>query len=529
VKKFLDLLEVIPEPQGAEYHSKLLALIEKLQGVGLAFFDDMLICRYADEGFAELAETSAEKLLGVHMQTLMPGASVDKFTNLSTQKRVSIFSAKPLTLTFVSAVKGQSLLAEASPAWKDGEFFGVLAAVYPAMPGEQAQFPRLREMPLLKLIHEIDSEPRMQKLIGPSAGPRIIVLNGEGRLEFISRTARALFGLPEEEQVDYVISSDTNFSSPDTASLVNDALMGMEVHFPPVTYSTDLPGALGHGSGRTATLHFSFRQFEDTSSSTYIAMVIYVPQQAEFSQTVAFMQRSESVAMLARGVAHEFNNIFAAIKGITSLLHSEIEEGGFADNYLSKMDGLVERGVKLIADLTSYARMSEPRMEKVSVEEFFSNFTSMVDFVVPKDVKLTAPVQAKGYLECDRNLLRQALFNLVQNALDALHDTRDKRISILAEAREAGASGLPPGLFRFSTPDVLVVSIADSGPGIPAELAGSIFEPYFSTKDPQRSTGLGLNVSSQIFRRHGGVLFAERQGPLGGAEFRIYLPLHMQP
>jgi signal transduction histidine kinase len=504
VKKLIELLKQVPEVPGQEYQGKLLTFVEQLHGVGLAFFDEMLTCRYADFGFADLAEVPVEKLLGMQMQYLFPGISHEKLADKDSKVMVLPYASEPVTQPFVSAITGRSMRAEVTPV-------------------------SLRDMPLIKLVSEIDSEPRLTKLIGQSESPNIMILDNHGRLQFISRSARLLFGLPEEGEVEYTISEDANFAPQETASLVNDALMGMEVYFPPVEYSCSLPGALGHGSGRTTVLNFVFRQFDEASPSAFIGMLAFVPESPAFNPSVAFMQRSESVAMLARGVAHEFNNIFAAIKGITSLLQSEVEVESFASNYLGKMGGLIDRGVKLISDLTSYARMSEPRMDKVPVQEFFRNFTSLVDFVVPKDVKLEADIKAEGYIECDPNLLRQGLFNIVQNALDALSDLPNKRIRIFAEARDDTNSGLPAGVFRFATPDILYVSIADSGPGIPAELANRVFEPYFSTKDPQRSTGLGLNVSAQIFRRHGGVLLAERQGELGGAELRIYLPLYKQP
>ncbi len=529
MKKLIELLKQVPEVAGQEYQGKLLTFVEQLHGVGLAFFDEMLTCRYADFGFAELAEVPVEKLLGMQMQYLFPGISHEKLADKDSKVMVLPYASEPVTQPFVSAITGRSMRAEVTPVWRGDEFFGVLAVVHPPPRAKAVPDFSLWDMPLLKLISEIDSEPRLTKLLGQNESPNIMILDNHGRLQFISRSARLLFGLPDEGEVEYTISEDANFAPQETASLVNDALMGMEVYFPPVEYSCSLPGALGHGSGRTSVLNFVFRQFDEASPSAFIGMLAFVPENPAFNPSVAFMQRSESVAMLARGVAHEFNNIFAAIKGITSLLQSEVEVESFASNYLGKMGGLIDRGVKLISDLTSYARMSEPRMDKVPVQEFFRNFTSLVDFVVPKDVKLEADIKAEGYIECDPNLLRQGLFNIVQNALDALSDLPNKRIRIFAEARDDTNSGLPAGVFRFATPDILYVSIADSGPGIPAELANRVFEPYFSTKDPQRSTGLGLNVSAQIFRRHGGVLLAERQGELGGAELRIYLPLHKQP
>src|SRR4030042_1149082 len=217
--------------------------------------------------------------------------------------------------------------------------------------------------------------------------------------------------------------------------------------------------------------------------------------------------------MLARGVAHEFNNIFAAIKGITSLLQPEVEAASEAAFYLNKMDSLVDRGVKLIENLSSYARLREPNAQRISVGEFFDGFTSLMDYVMPKDVKLEFHLEAEGTVEADPNSLRQAFFNIVQNGLDAMEPREDKRIRVAVT--ELRAESLQGALLRFSTPEVLLVSIADSGPGISDELAGRIFEPYYSTKNPQHSSGLGLNVSQQIARRHGGVLLEERSSSLG--------------
>ena len=304
--------------------------------------------------------------------------------------------------------------------------------------------------------------------------------------------------------------------------------MGQEIHFPPIDYYTELDGALGKGAKIQKTLAFSLSPMEDAGGRPILCLYISQPSPGEeVSQSVTLMQRSESVAMLARGVAHEFNNIFAAIRGITSLLQSDADSESTTATYLQKVNGLIDRGVKLISNLTSYARLHEPRISKLAVEDFFEDFASLIEFVVPKDVKLELSLKAGGSVEADPNSLRQALFNIVQNSFEAMLDVEEKRIRL--NVSEVAPGNLPGGAFRFSTPSVLLVSIIDSGSGIPADLAASIFEPYFSTKDPQSSSGLGLNVTQQIIRRLGGVILAERTSELGGAAFSVYLPLHKGP
>jgi signal transduction histidine kinase len=423
----------------------------------------------------------------------------------------------------------RELIASASPLWKNGEFSGVLIIAQPAPEAEAEQrIYTLRDEPIAQILRQMEDDPRANRLYD-QLETSFLLLDSGGCAEYISPQARQLFKLnTDTATLPYSIVDDPNFERPETTSLVQDALMGQETHFPPIDYFTELDGALGKGAEIQTTLAFSLLPMEDAGGRPILCLHISQPSPGEeVSQSVTLMQRSESVAMLARGVAHEFNNIFAAIRGIASLLQSEADSESTTAAYLQKVNGLIERGVKLIANLTSYARLHEPRVSALVVEDFFEDFASLIEFVVPKDVKLELSLEAEGSVEADPNSLRQALFNIVQNSFEAMLDVESKRIRM--EVSEVAPSSLPGGLFRFSTSNVLLVRILDSGPGIHADLAASIFEPYFSTKDPQSSSGLGLNVTQQIIRRLGGVILAERTSELGGAAFSVYLPLHKEP
>jgi len=502
MSKFLEFIEQLPSSGDIAEPGKLLAFLEGAHWLGLAFFDDLLVCQWATPAFSEISGRQPQETVGAGLQSLFPGFDADRLRRRDERATQTGSPSAPQVVLGGPPQSKMELVASASPLWNKGEFYGVLVVAHPAPDAGAAQ-----------RAHSLRDS--------------FLLLDSGGRAEYISPKARQLFRLNDDAAPIYSIANDPNFERPETASLVKDALEGQETHFPPVDYYTEIDGALGKGANLQTTLAFSLLPIEDAGGRPILCLFISQPTLTdEVSQSVTLMQRSESVAMLARGVAHEFNNIFAAIKGIASLLQSEADSDSSTAAYLQKVNGLIDRGVKLITNLTSYARLHEPRVSKLIVQDFFDDFASLIEFVVPKDVKLELSLEAEGSVEADPNSLRQALFNIVQNSFEAMADTEKKLIRLEVSAVAPG--DLPGGAFRFSTPSVMLVSILDSGPGIPADLAASIFEPYFSTKDPQSSSGLGLNVTQQIIRRLGGVILAERTSKLGGAAFRVYLPLHKE-
>ncbi len=123
----------------------------------------------------------------------------------------------------------------------------------------------------------------------------------------------------------------------------------------------------------------------------------------------------------------------------------------------------------------------------------------------------------------DRPRLQQALLNLILNAYDALETFGELHIS--ARAGQAGKGEAFPLISGQCRPGSTVVDIlvADTGPGIPAELLSRVFDPFFTTKAVGHGSGLGLFITHEIIEEHGGCIAVSNR-PEGGAEFRIRLP-----
>jgi signal transduction histidine kinase len=524
--KFTRFLAALPEAPDNVWHGRICRLLEEAQDVGIAVFCDMLVCRFTTPVFSRLVGLAQEEIVGKPLLSLFPSIDEQVLTSADAARMRTEYAAEPVLTMLPRRGNAPGVLAKATSVWQNGNLVGVLVAASRFDP-EADDLPAFdsRELSLMEVMSILSDDPRVNRLYR-LIGPPILLLDAFGALLFASDRARRLFGVAKEAELPfYNIIADPNFQRAEVGSLIGGALQGEEVHLPPLEYYTELEGALGVGSGQKHTLKISLIPTEDIGGTQSVFMLVTQHgMPLEHLEPVALMQRSESVAMLARGVAHEFNNVFAAIKGITSMLETESETDSEAGVYLQKMDQLVDRGVKLITDLTNYAMVSQLKLTPHRAAVFFESFKSLVDFVIPRDVKCEFSISVDGEINADANSLRQALFNLIHNALEAVADSERREIHLTVDEVPPGSVELD--MLRFATPAVLRIQVADSGPGIPQGISTRIFEPYFTTRGSTSSSGLGLNVAQQIVRRHGGVILAERSGPLGGALFTVYLPLH---
>lgn len=353
------------------------------------------------------------------------------------------------------------------------------------------------------------------------------IFSTDGDLLFLSPSARSLLGLPEKGPVpEYNLTRDDNFVGTEYSSFIKSALACEEVFLPIVQYKFS-GSSLGQALNDVLPLRMSFHPIEDIDGRSLIILRIWKEREDVRFQPILLMQRSESASMLARGIAHEFNNVLASIRSAVSIIQLDLDPSHPSHSYLKKLDELVNRGCKLISDLTSYVRVSEPVFEVMALQDYAEHFFGLAALMVPRGINLVTSVSGTNHIRIDIHRLDQALFNLVHNAIEAVSEAEVKTVSIKME--ETSLTGWESDLFEERISRAVRITVEDSGPGIPEEVYPKIFEPYFSTKEPRRNSGLGLNVAEQIVIEHSGILLAFPHGSLGGASFSIYLPLSKEP
>jgi nitrogen fixation/metabolism regulation signal transduction histidine kinase len=228
---------------------------------------------------------------------------------------------------------------------------------------------------------------------------------------------------------------------------------------------------------------------------------------AESRERAARAERAAAWRDAARRVAHEIRNplqpITLALHRIEKTLGDDPERGATIRASVASILDEVEALKRLASSFSELARMPDPEPEPTRLGEFVRRVAPLLDFPGAR-VTIEAPGDGPLVL-IDRGQFREVLTNLVKNAAEAMPDGGDVVVRVTAPAGSRSTVHL---------------EVEDSGPGVPAELAGRLFEPHVTTKTG--GSGLGLAIVDRIVTAHGGRIEVMR-GAAGGALFRVHL------
>ena len=231
-------------------------------------------------------------------------------------------------------------------------------------------------------------------------------------------------------------------------------------------------------------------------------------------------QKMESIGNLAGGIAHDFNNILFPIIGMSELLMEDLPAGSTEHENAEEILKAGKRGAELVKQILAFSRQTEHKRTTVRPQQILKEVIKLVRSTIPATIKIHQHLQEDcGVIMADPTQIHQVAMNLVTNAFHAMEEETGE-ISIILREEELPGQTLPetlPGRFA-------VLSVSDTGGGIPSDLKDKIFEPYFTTKQEGKGTGLGLSVVYGIVKEHGGhVRVDSRMGK--GSRFTVYLPI----
>ncbi len=232
-------------------------------------------------------------------------------------------------------------------------------------------------------------------------------------------------------------------------------------------------------------------------------------------------QRLEALGTLAGGIAHDFNNILGAVLGYGEMAVSRAEPGSRLRYELECILTAGERGRSLVERILAFSRGGIAERIEVHVETVVREALDHLSGRLPPNVRLATELAGgRAALRGDPTQVHQVVTNLATNAIHAMAAGGVLRIALrterLAAARSARVGTVPSG-------DYIVLEVADTGTGIPAEIVDRIFDPFFTTKEVGVGTGLGLSLVHGIVSGLGGAIdVATAAGK--GTSFTIYFP-----
>lgn len=228
-------------------------------------------------------------------------------------------------------------------------------------------------------------------------------------------------------------------------------------------------------------------------------------------------QKLEAIGTMAGGIAHDFNNLLMGILGNISLMLINIDPGHQFFNRLKSMEEYVQKGADLTRQLLGFARGGKYEVRPTNLAKFIQKSAEMFGRT-RKEIFIHHQMPDNlWYVDVDRGQMDQVMLNLFVNAWQAMPGGGDLYISLENVELEAKtAVGIAAGKY-------VQITVTDTGTGMDEATQARIFEPFFSTKERGRGTGLGLASVYGIIKNHGGVITVESKKGLG-TSFTIRLP-----
>ena len=343
----------------------------------------------------------------------------------------------------------------------------------------------------------------------------IWVLNPDGTLRMWNAAAERVFGWQRDEVIGRPLPTASGEQSHGFRTLLDQALqgharLGLELE------ERRKDGALVGLSASTAPLR-------DANGAIIgvIALAEDITQRKLLEDQLRQAQKLEAIGGLAGGIAHDFNNLLTVIGGRSHIAAMGLEPDDPTRTHLDLISQTVDRAAGLTRQLLAFSRRQVLQARVLELAEVVDGIRPMLRRLIGEDLELaTACDPGLWRVRADPSQIEQVILNLIVNARDAMPDGGRLTIECRNAPLDAGYAqthaGVAPG-------DYVMLAVTDTGHGMDAATRAQIFQPFFTTKEPGKGTGLGLATVYGIVKQSGGHVWVYSE--VGhGTSFKIYLP-----
>ena len=246
-------------------------------------------------------------------------------------------------------------------------------------------------------------------------------------------------------------------------------------------------------------------------------------EKEKLKEQLRHSQKIEAIGTLAGGIAHDFNNILSGITGYCQLAVRHLDNPQIVKQDIDRIFKGALRASELVQQILSFSRKSEIKKQPVFISHVLKEALQLLSPLAPSSIEIKQDITSQSSILADSSQIHQVIMNLCTNAIHAM-DATDGVLSIaLTDIDPVELDDIPDG--NTATDKYVALEVKDTGCGMDSETLEKVFDPYFTTKEAGRGTGLGLTVTGEIIGEHNGhiKIFSE---PGQGTTVKIYFPVY---
>jgi len=359
-----------------------------------------------------------------------------------------------------------------------------------------------------------DEQIRSQAALLDITRDAIFVRDFSDRIIYWNEGAHRLYGWTAAEAIGHT----TNELLPDNASLDSArALNAVQLH-------DEWTGEIRQKSrpGRELILQSRWTLVREADGRPKAILVVNsdITEKKQLESQLLRGQRLESIGTLASGLAHDLNNVLAPIMMAVQFIRDNAEDDGMRACFQT-LETCSRRGADIIRQVLMFARGVEGERILLNPKHLILEMQRIATETFPRSIEINTRISK---LPCvllgDATQIQQVLMNLCVNARDAMPQGGTLTIGLDKKDLVADDTKIHP---KAKAGSYVVISVKDTGTGIPPELVDKIFDPFFTTKPLGQGTGLGLPTVLGIAENHGGFIHLETK-PCAGTTFYVYIP-----